>query len=594
MSLSGYTYQVVHHDPRTHRDASPPPEWRDQLQAMRHRIYAEELDQYARTSSKRLHEPGRDFILCTRTSDGALCGYVSWTPPPRTAFRMASFLTLAQILTVLNVLDIVDDPHATTLYEIRSLTVDPVCRHQGIARELMVRACLHIRQLGGAHIVALGRHDVLPMYRAIGLTVLDEPQVRIGEAAYSVMHCACESAYRAIRDHLVRPPADDAACYHGGSSWATTGFDFQHRDQCVVADVLDSPFPPCPEVVSALRTTLSRCCVESPPTDCAPLVQAITRQRAICADYLAVSSGSSSLMFTCLLQLLTQDSKVLILSPMYGEYKHILTKVIGCTVTECTLSRDDDFAVDMDALYTQACHHDALVVVNPNSPTGQYTHDLTTLLARLYTHAPTQQRCQFVWVDETYIEYVEGATSLETLIPQCAPLLVCKSMSKVYALSGQRVAYLAGQRVPALRKYIPPWSVSLSAQLAGVAALSNPAYYRRQYAQVHAQRVVLEDALRTLEFDVVPGCANFVLCFLPARYSGTSAQFVRACQAHQVYVRDAANMGEALGPRAVRFAVRLEAEQARLLEVVGEVVRGGEGRMVAVLKTNGVVLGGGR
>ena len=35
----------------------------------------------------------------------------------------------------------------------------------------------------------------------------------------------------------------------------------------------------------------------------------------------------------------------------------------------------------------------------------------------------------------------------------------------------------------------------------------------------------------------------------------------------------------------------MEAEQARLLEVV---VRGGEGRMVAVLKTNGVVLGGGR
>ena len=161
-------------------------------------------------------------------------------------------------------------------------------------------------------------------------------------------------------------------------------------------------------------------------------------------------------------------------------------------------------------------------------------------------------------------------------------------MSKVYALSGQRVAYLAGQRVPGLRKYIPPWSVSLSAQLAGVAALSNPAYYRRQYAKVHAQRVALQDALRALGFDVVPGCANFVLCFLPARYNGTSAQFVYACQTHQVYVRDAANMGEALGARAVRFAVRLEAEQARLLEVVGDVVRGGEGQMVV----GGVVRGG--
>lgn len=572
MSLAGYTYQVVHHDPHIPQDVSQQPEWRDQLQAMRHRIYAEELNQYARTSSKRLHEPGNDFVLCTRTSDGALCGYVSWTPPPRTAFRMASFLTPAQMLTVMAILNIVDEPHATTLYEIRSLTVDPTCRHQGIAQELMVRACLYIRHLGGTHIVALGRHDVLPMYKKIGLSVLEEPQVRIGAAAYSVMHCTCNSAYHAIREFLARPPANGTACYHGGSSWVTTGFDFQRRDQCVVADVLDSPFPPCPEVVSALRTTLERCCMESPPTDCAPLVQAIATRRTISADYLAVSSGSSSLMFTCLPQLLKKDSKVLILSPMYGEYKHILTNVIGCRVTEHTLSRDDDFAVDINSVYTLACQHDALVVVNPNSPTGQHASDLSLLLARMYSHTLARQRCRFVWVDETYIDYVAEATSLESLIPQYAPLLVCKSMSKVYALSGQRVAYLAGQRVPELRKYIPPWSVSLSAQLAGVAALSNPAYYHRQYAQVHAQRVALQDALRAMRFDVVPGCANFVLCFLPECYTGTSAQFVRACQEHQVYVRDAANMGDTLGSRAVRFAVRLEAEQTRLLEVVEQVI----------------------
>ena len=594
-----YTYQVVHHDPssdhetheihathpnpETHETCDAPPKWRDALHAMRHRVYADELDQYARTSSKLLHDPGKDFVLCMH-ADGTLCGYLSWTPPPHTAFRMASFLTSAQMETVEAALgltgglagDGVGDGVGMCLYEIRSLTVDPAYRQQGIARELMVRACLQIRQLGGTHVAALGRHGVLPMYQALGLKVMDEPQVLIGEAKYSVMQCALASVDRSIRDHLARPPAadgdDDACCYHGGSSWATTGFDFQRRDECVVADVLDSPFPPCPGVLDVLRTNLARCCMESPPTDSAPLVQAIAERRNIASDHLIVSSGSSSLMFTCLPRLLSRQSKVLILSPMYGEYKHILTNIVGCEVTEHELSRSDDFAVDVDSLYRQACHHDALIVVNPNSPTGQYSRDLPLLLERMFAHAKEPPRCRFVWVDETYVDYVPTAVSLETCIPLCAPLLVCKSMSKVYALSGHRVAYLAGQRVPTLRRYVPPWSVSLSAQLAGIAALADAAYYRAQFARVHTQRAALEAALRAMGFHLVKGCANFVLGFLPEFYMGTSEDFIYACRARKVFVRNAANMGMTLGQRAVRFAVRLGDEQQRLLQAAKEVL----------------------
>tara|TARA_B100000609_G_scaffold178047_1_gene156970 strand:- start:251 stop:2071 length:1821 start_codon:yes stop_codon:yes gene_type:complete len=569
MSGADYAYELVRLDPGA--GAGRQPGWLDELQAMRHRVYAEELEQYAPTPSKRLREPGKDFVLCTRKSDGALCGYVSWTPPPHTAFRMASFLTPSLMQAALSRLGITDGEHEA-VFEIRSLTVDRGSRHQGIARELMMRALLRIRQVGGAHVVALGRHDVLPMYRNLGLTVQAEPEVPIGAATYSVMHCSCEAAYRAIRQYLAQPPGDGAACYHGGTSWATTGFDFQLREQYVVADVLDSPFPPCPEVMDTLQTTLQHCCMESPPTDCAPLVQAVAARRTIPPDYIAVSSGSSSLMFTCLLQLLSKDSKVLILSPMYGEYKHILTHVIGCEVNECALSRDNDFALNIDALYEQACQHDALLLVNPNSPTGQHSSELPGLLDRMYSRSTAAQRCQLVWVDETYVDYVSTAASLEARIPLCPQLLVCKSMSKVYALSGQRVAYLAGQKVPGLRKFIPPWSVSLPAQLAGVAALSNPAYYRGQYARVHAQRLALEASLRTLGFDVVPGCANFVLCFLPDGYAGTGAHFVRACRAHKLYARDPSNMGRTLGPRAVRFAVRLASDQERLLQVVEAVV----------------------
>ena len=40
-----------------------------------------------------------------------------------------------------------------------------------------------------------------------------------------------------------------------------------------------------------------------------------------------------------------------------------------------------------------------------------------------------------IWVDETYIDYVAGAKSLESLTQSHEELIICKSMSKCYALS---------------------------------------------------------------------------------------------------------------------------------------------------------------
>ena len=52
------------------------------------------------------------------------------------------------------------------------------------------------------------------------------------------------------------PTTEEAACFHGGVSWEKTGLDFAKRDAIVVADVLDAPFPPPPELLAELRENL--------------------------------------------------------------------------------------------------------------------------------------------------------------------------------------------------------------------------------------------------------------------------------------------------------------------------------------------------
>ena len=49
-----------------------------------------------------------------------------------------------------------------------------------------------------------------------------------------------------------------------------------------------------------------------------------------------------------------------------------------------------------------------------------------------------------VWIDEAYIDYVGAKESLERLAASLPNVIVCKSLSKGYALSGARAAYLCG------------------------------------------------------------------------------------------------------------------------------------------------------
>lgn len=545
----------------------------DEISRLRHEVYATELQQYDANSEQKIEDPGRHFIACIE--DGVLAGYISLNPPQEKPFRITTYFskeTLDQTVYA-------ECSHRlNSTFEVRALTVNPNFRGLNISFRLMRYALEFILERDGTDIVAMGHSGVTELYRKNGMTVFDEHGVLHGETLYYPMYLnpltvMKEHAQR-IDDDIASEEEDDV-CYHGGKSWDTSKFDFEVRDSLVVADVLDSPFPPCPEALDVLREQLERCCQESPPTQCEELIETVAHVRGVNAKHVAVSSGSSSLMFSFLPQLLNQDSNVLVLSPMYGEYSHILTHVIGCHMTNFVLQQDDGFRINADDLVEQSRLHDAVIFVNPNSPTGVYCEEMSDIVRRIQDESESPTRCKMIWVDETYIDYMPDAQSLEPMVETTPSLIVCKSMSKCYALSGLRVAYAVGQKMNELRRFIPPWAVSLPGQLAAVAALRNPAYYRQQYDIIHQQREELSLLLDEEKFTVLPGVANFILTFLPEHTHHTSSSFIEACKEKGVFIRDAQNMGVTLTNKAVRFAIRSQKENARILQCVKEVLSDG-------------------
>ena len=548
------------------------PRDRDTIAHLRHDVYARELGQHAPNTAERLADLLDDWnIVLVARLDGAIVGFISLTPPGAPAFSIDKYFARVAL------------PFAVDerLYEVRLLTVLKAHRGRELALLLMYAAFRWVEAHGGTRIVAIGRREVVDLYVRVGLRPVG-PSTRCGAVTFDLLladvaelrtkSTEMSDVFERVAERtdwqLAFPFHRPASCFHGGAFFSAIGENFADLDRrhaIINADVLDAWFPPAPGVLAALYAHLPWLLRTSPPTGCDGLIAAIAEARGVAPDNILPGAGSSDLIFRALRHWLTPQSHALILDPTYGEYAHVLERVIGCTVDRLTLTRANDYAVDLACLEEALTDdYDLVVLVNPNSPTGR--HIPRAALEALLRRAPLRTR---VWVDETYVDYAGAEASLETFAARSENVIVCKSMSKVYALSGARAAYLCAgpHQLEALRAITPPWVVSLPAQVAAVRALQDPAYYAARYRETHAAREALAAEVRALGWDVLPGIANFLLCHLPPH--GPDAEtIVQRCRTRGVFLRNARAMSQHLGERSIRIAVKDPATNRRMLEVL--------------------------
>jgi histidinol-phosphate aminotransferase len=173
-----------------------------------------------------------------------------------------------------------------------------------------------------------------------------------------------------------------------------------------------------------------------------------------------------------------------------------------------------------------------VIVCNPNNPTG--TAVRRDELDRFLADVPSDV---LIVLDEAYREFVtddEVPDALETYGDR-PNVVVLRTMSKAWGLAGLRVGFLVGQPevAAAIRKVVTPFSTSLVAQAAALAALEQEDEVTRRCALVVAERERVTEGLRKLSVEVPVSQANFV--WLPL--GDEAAAFGAACESRGVIVR---------------------------------------------------------
>jgi histidinol-phosphate aminotransferase len=203
-----------------------------------------------------------------------------------------------------------------------------------------------------------------------------------------------------------------------------------------------------------------------------------------------------------------------------------------------------------------------VVLCNPNDPTGTYMHstDVAELIGALPDHV-------HVLLDEAYIQFQdrEPEDACLRLVDAFPRLLVFRTFSKIYGLSGLRAGYAVGSTASAdvLSALAPALGISVLTQAGVAQALKiGDAEIVRRRKLVIEQRTRLLRALHDLPVDAPDSQANFVWLHAAGL---TGAQLTGALETAGVIVAPGGPLG---ADDHVRASIRGAAATDRLLSAL--------------------------
>lgn len=323
-----------------------------------------------------------------------------------------------------------------------------------------------------------------------------------------------------------------------------------------------NPLGTPPGVVEAVYKSTERLSCY-PDVEYRELKRALAKHEYLQESQIICGNGAAELIFAYAAAM--RPKRALLIAPGFAEYEAALDAV-GCEIRWFYLDEAKGFSLDESYLEELSEELDLIILCNPANPTGiAIPQTMMEAIARKCS------RCQIhMFVDECFHSFLEApdSYSMRTFLDRFSHLFVLDAFTKIYAMPGLRLGYgMTSEKeiLEKMRRVMQPWSVSVPAQYAGVAALKEEAYVQNARWLVKEERKYLSRALRHLEMDVFPSAANFIF------FKGPE-DLAELCRSQGMLIRDCSNY-RGLSKGYFRIAVRTREENERLVKVLQDIIR---------------------
>ncbi|RJQ39044.1 MAG: threonine-phosphate decarboxylase [Nitrospiraceae bacterium] len=305
-----------------------------------------------------------------------------------------------------------------------------------------------------------------------------------------------------------------------------------------------------------------------PDPDAKKLRLQISGQYKINPESIICGNGSTELIY--LVARALRPERVLIPAPTFSEYERAC-KSYELKVRSYELRRENNFEISPDELITalsrltshasRLTHCNMAFLCNPNNPTGRTLKKADVMKI---ANAAKKLKCYLV-VDEAFMDF----TPKESVIKETEKnpyLIVLRSLTKFYALSGLRIGYgvFPLNITETVKKHKEPWTINTLAQTTGIAAFRDIEYKRRTFKLIKQEKDFLEKEFKRLEISYIPSEANYYLLKL-----NNARKIVSALRNKRILVRDCSNF-TGLDGSYIRVAVKSRKNNMRLIGELGE------------------------
>jgi histidinol-phosphate aminotransferase len=309
-----------------------------------------------------------------------------------------------------------------------------------------------------------------------------------------------------------------------------------------------NPFGPSPRALTAIRGMDPS---PYPDQGALDLSTALARANAVPLENVMVGNGAAELIWLAAHAFIKAGDAVMVIGPTFGEYERAARANGANVISFC--AAPPSFQVDVDDLivHIQKYLPRLVFLCNPNNPTSLYLADAD--VRRIATACTNG----LLILDEAYRSFVAPSPFG---LPPTANTLILRSMTKDFALAGLRLGYALGAAhlLSAMRAVQPSWSVSSTAQLAGLASLGDLDHLRHTLELTCQSAFALRATLSAAGAAVLPATTHYILIDV-----GDAASWRKQLMAVGCLVRDCSSFGL---PQYVRVGARSSKENHQLVQ----------------------------
>ena len=274
-------------------------------------------------------------------------------------------------------------------------------------------------------------------------------------------------------------------------------------EQVPALDLSGTEWPEFPnsEVMNASIFTARGAINGYPDRHAEDVRRALARRHEVDPERIVLGNGAAELLQTAALVLMGEGDELLTPWPSYPLYPLMAARAGGRPVSVASVGDLPDAVTERTRL---------VVLCNPNDPTGAYlrAEAVASLASRVGERV-------HVLVDEALVHFqdAEAMDAVLRLTDALPRMLVVRTFSKIYGLSGLRAGYAVGSAASTglLDAISPVLGVNALTQSAIGHALKigGPEVERRRLSVIE-QRTRLLDALRDMPVEPCDSQANFV------------------------------------------------------------------------------------